>query len=41
MKQAFQNVWDNAQQFKTSLRIGAYITALKKLEKGINYRGRF
>lgn len=41
MKQAFQNVWDSAQQFKTSLRIGAYITALKKLEKGIQYRGRF
>jgi glutamate dehydrogenase (NAD(P)+) len=41
MKQAFQNVWDNAQQFKTTLRIGAYITALKKLDKGIEYRGRF
>jgi glutamate dehydrogenase (NAD(P)+) len=41
MKLAFQNVWDNAQQFKTTLRIGAYITALKKLDKGIEYRGRF
>jgi len=41
MKQAFQHVWDNSQQYKTSLRIGAYVTALKKLDEGINFRGRF
>lgn len=39
MEKAFENVWYNAQQYKTSMRLGAYITALKKLEKGIRYRG--
>lgn len=38
---AFENVWFNAKQFKTTMRIGAYITALKRLEKAITYRGRF
>jgi len=41
MEKAFENVWYNAQQYKTSMRLGAYITALKKLEKGIKYRGNF
>jgi glutamate dehydrogenase (NAD(P)+) len=41
MTAAFENVWFNAHQYKTSMRIGAYITALKKLEKAISYRGRF
>lgn len=41
MQQAFENVWFNAQQYKTSMRIGAYITALKKLDKAIRYKGQF
>lgn len=41
MAAAFENVWFNAQQFKTSMRIGAYITALKKLDKAIRYKGNF
>jgi glutamate dehydrogenase/leucine dehydrogenase len=36
---AFESVWYNAQQYKTSMRIGSYITALKKLDKAIKYRG--
>lgn len=39
MEKAFDAVWYNSQQHKTNMRIGAYITALRKLEKGINYRG--
>jgi glutamate dehydrogenase (NAD(P)+) len=38
---AFESVWYNAQQYKTSMRIGSYITALKKLDKAIKYRGVF
>jgi glutamate dehydrogenase/leucine dehydrogenase len=41
MAQAFENVWFNAKQYQTSMRIGSYITALKKLEKAINYRGHY
>lgn len=41
MSAAFQNVWFNALQYKTSMRIGSYITAIKKLDKAIQYRGRF
>ncbi len=41
MNQAFENVWFNSQQFKTSMRIGAYITALKKLDKAIRYKGNY
>jgi len=41
MTAAFENVWFNAQQYKTTMRIGAYITALKKLEKAISYRGKY
>jgi glutamate dehydrogenase/leucine dehydrogenase len=39
MGTAFESVWYNAQQYKTSMRIGSYITALKKLEKAIKYKG--
>lgn len=39
MERAFENVWYNAQQYKTTMRIGSYITAMKKLEKAIKYRG--
>jgi glutamate dehydrogenase/leucine dehydrogenase len=41
MVAAFNNVWFNAKQYKTSLRTGSYITALKKIEKAIRYRGNF
>ncbi len=41
MIQAFENVWFNAKQYKTSMRTGSYITALKKIEKAIRYRGHF
>jgi glutamate dehydrogenase/leucine dehydrogenase len=41
MQQAFEQVWYNAQQYKTNLRLGAYITAFKKLEKALRYRGTY
>ncbi|HLG03863.1 MAG TPA: glutamate dehydrogenase, partial [Bacteroidia bacterium] len=41
MNQAFENVWFNAQQYKTNMRIGAYLTALKKLDKAIRYKGNY
>lgn len=41
METAFEQVWYNSKQYKTSLRIGAYITAFKKLEKAIRYRGAY
>lgn len=41
METAFEQVWYNSKQYKTSLRIGAYITAFKKLEKAIRYRGHY
>lgn len=37
MNNAFNNVWDAANQYKTSMRLGAYITALKKIDKAIKY----
>lgn len=39
MNSAFDHVWNNAEQYKTSMRIGAYITALKKVEFGIKAKG--
>jgi glutamate dehydrogenase/leucine dehydrogenase len=41
METAFEQVWYNSKQYKTSLRIGAYITAFRKLEKAIRYRGNY
>jgi glutamate dehydrogenase (NAD(P)+) len=41
MNQAFENVWFNAQQYKTSMRIGAYITALKRIDKAVRYKGNY
>jgi glutamate dehydrogenase/leucine dehydrogenase len=41
MGNAFEGVWYNAQQYKTSMRLGAYITALKKLDKAIKYKGAY
>ncbi len=39
MEIAFEAVWNNANQYKTSMRIGAYITALQKLEQGVKLKG--
>lgn len=41
MNQAFENVWFNAQQYKCNMRIGAYITALKRLDKAVRYKGNY
>lgn len=41
MNQAFENVWFNAQQYKCSMRLGAYITALKRLDKAVRYKGTY
>lgn len=41
MNAAFENVWKNGQQYKTTMRIGAYIAALKKLELGIKAKGHY
>ncbi|MBS1646271.1 MAG: Glu/Leu/Phe/Val dehydrogenase [Bacteroidetes bacterium] len=39
METAFEHVWNNAQEFKTTMRLGAYITALKKIEQGVKMKG--
>lgn len=41
MELAFEQVWFNARQYKTNLKLGAYITAFKRLEKAIRYRGTY
>lgn len=41
MEIAFEAVWHNASHFKTSMRIGAYITALQKLEQGVKLKGAY
>ena len=41
MNAAFEHVWNNGQQYKTTMRIGAYITALKKVEFGLKGRGNY
>ncbi len=41
MELAFASVWNNAAQFKTSMRIAAYITALQKIEQGVQLKGNF
>jgi len=41
MEIAFAHVWDNATNFKTSMRIAAYITALQKIEQGVQLKGNF
>jgi len=38
---AFEKVWFTAKKYKVNLRTAAYITAIKKLEKAIKYRGGF
>lgn len=41
MELAFDNVWNNADKFKTSMRIAAYITALQKIEQAVKLKGSF
>lgn len=41
MEEAFETVWANTQQYKVSMRLGAYITALKKLEQGVRLKGHY
>jgi len=41
MEIAFGNVWANADKFKTSMRIAAYITALQKIEQGVKLKGNY
>lgn len=41
MEIAFEAVWQNALRYKTSMRIGAYITALQKLEQGVKLKGAY
>jgi glutamate dehydrogenase/leucine dehydrogenase len=41
MEIAFEHVWHNAAQFKTGMRIAAYITALQKIEQAVKLKGAF
>ena len=41
MEIAFANVWDNAAKYKTSMRIAAYISALQKIEQGVQLKGNY
>jgi len=41
MEIAFASVWNNASQYKTSMRIAAYITALQKIEQGVQLKGNY
>jgi glutamate dehydrogenase/leucine dehydrogenase len=41
METAFENVWVNAHEHNTTMRLGAYITALKKIEQGVKLKGFF
>lgn len=41
MRQAFENVWNVSQKYKTPMRIAAYIFALNRVAIGIKSRGSF
>jgi glutamate dehydrogenase/leucine dehydrogenase len=41
MEIAFSHVWANADKYKTSMRIAAYITALQKIEQGVKLKGNY
>lgn len=41
MNDAFEQVWYNGKHYQTTMRIGAYITALKKVEFGIKAKGNY
>lgn len=41
MELAFEQVWNSTATYKTSMRIGAYISALQKIEQGVKLKGAF
>ncbi len=41
MEQAFEAVWYHKEQYNTSMRLAAYITALLKLEQGVKLKGAY
>lgn len=41
MKLAFEDVWETAQKYNTSMRIAAYIIGILKVTKSLQQRGRF
>lgn len=41
MKAAFENVWFEAKKRNISMRLGAYIVALQKLDKAVKFRGGY
>lgn len=41
MEIAFESVWNNADRYKTSMRIAAYITALQKIEQAVKLKGAY
>jgi len=41
MELAFEQVWAATQEFKSTMRIGAYIAALKKIEFGVKAKGNY
>jgi glutamate dehydrogenase/leucine dehydrogenase len=41
METSFNNVWRAAEEYKTTMRIGAYIAALKKIEQGVKFKGNY
>lgn len=41
MNEAFEKVWNNAEKHNTTLRLGAYITALSNLESCIKAKGNY
>jgi glutamate dehydrogenase/leucine dehydrogenase len=41
MKDAFEKVFETAQQYKVSLRLAAYIVAIDKVASTYKYRGGF
>ncbi len=41
METAFENVWVNAHEFNTTMRLGAYISALKKIEQAVKLKSFF
>jgi glutamate dehydrogenase (NAD(P)+) len=41
MSAAFMHVWNFSQKYNTTMRIAAYITAMKKVELGIQAKGNY
>jgi len=39
MVEAFQNVWESAERYNVSLRIGAYVLAIDKVQQALKIRG--